>query len=93
LSFDVACGPVNLHRVAVIAALQQEGIAPKPSDLFFVRGPVRDVPPKDGPKRRMGPNMLIELRHDTVDLCLGNGNAGWHCHTTTIQTTIRLATR
>jgi hypothetical protein len=35
LRFDVACGPVNLHWIAVIAALQQQDIAPKGSVAKF----------------------------------------------------------
>jgi hypothetical protein len=45
----VARCPVRLHRIAVIAALEQQGIAPEPADFLFMRGPIRDMGRKDRP--------------------------------------------
>jgi hypothetical protein len=90
---NVARCLVNLHRVAILAAMQQKRIAPKPPNLFFVCRPVRDMPSKNEPECGIRPNARIELRHDTVYLCFSNRNARWDSHTTTIHTRVRLTTK
>ena len=84
---------MDLHRVAVITTLQQQGIAPEPSDLVLVWLPLRDMRCKDRAEYGVRPYAGVELVYDPLDLFRGDGDARGHGHTMTSHTKIRLTTR
>ena len=63
---------MGAHRIAVIAALIQDRIAPEAGDLFLMLGPVGDVAAEDGAKHLVAANGGIEDRDDAVDLFGGH---------------------
>lgn len=92
-SVDIARGCVDLHGIAIIATLQQQGVAPETANLFFMPWPVIDMHRKDRAKRRMRAHLRVEFGNDPVDLCFGDRNARRDAHTTKIQTPMRLRMR
>ena len=84
---------VNMHRIALIAALQQQGVAPETYDFLFMCRPFSHMGGKDRCQGRLPPDRAVKLRYDAVDLSFGNRNAGRHCHTAKIQTKMRLRIR
>lgn len=93
LCSHVPCGLVNLHRIAVVTPLIQQGVSPEPPDFFFMGRPIHYMRRKNRAERRVSTDARVELRHDPVDLLLCNGYAWRHGHATMIQTTARQTAR
>ena len=78
----IARRAMHPERIAVIAALHQDGSAPEPGNFGFMRRPILNMNGKDRAKAGMIAHRVIKGGHDGVDLVGGNRKAGrkGRCH-------------
>ena len=77
MRLDLGTRDMHPHRVAVVAFLAQDCVAPKPGDLGLMLGPVtiRHIKREDRAQLGMGANADVKQQHNPVDLWRGDVKA------------------